>query len=303
MRPQHELVPVLEIGGTHLTAALVEPGDWSVVADSLVRKSLAADGSAEELLGSIAAAGTALNSAGPADWAIAIPGPFDYDAGVGRYQHVGKFDTLRGVNLRDELNTAITPAPASITFLNDADAFGIGEYAVGAARGQERAVCLTLGTGIGSAFLQHGVPIKTGPDVPPDGSAHLLSYQGKALEETVSRRAIRAAYAAAAGDAAADVRDIAERARGGDPVAAQVLFDAFADLGRALAASIHRFGATVLVIGGSMARSWDLVEPALRAGLTDAVPQLAEVPIHPAGRPDDAALSGAAYWVGEHRRR
>ena len=95
-------------------------------------------------------------------------------------------------------DAALRPSPSAVRFLNDADAFGVGEYAVGAARGHDRAVCITLGTGVGSAFLDRGRPVNSGPTVPPDGSIHLVVHDGRPIEETVSRRAIRTAYATSA---------------------------------------------------------------------------------------------------------
>ncbi|MEQ7735800.1 ROK family protein, partial [Escherichia coli] len=193
------------------------------------------------------------------------------------------------------------------------DAFGLGEFALGTAGGSRRCVCITLGTGVGSVFLADGIPVKTGTDVPPDGSCYLLEYQGKPLEETVSRRAIRRAYAKAAAPGLAtadssasdggtspglpDVREIAAAARSGDPVAAAVVQHAFGSLGDALAPYLDRFGAGIRIVGGSMAGSWDLVEPALRTGLAGAAPALAGRPITRAGHGEAAGLVGAAYWA------
>ena len=41
-------------------------------------------------------------------------------------------------------------------FVNDAEAFGLGEWRAGAARGRRRAVAITLGTGVGSVFVADG---------------------------------------------------------------------------------------------------------------------------------------------------
>ncbi|MET7543942.1 ROK family protein [Streptomyces sp. NPDC005507] len=60
----------------------------------------------------------------------------------------------------------LTPEPGALRFPHDADAFGIGEYAAGAAAGHERALCVTLGSGIGSAFIDHGEPVNEGALVP-----------------------------------------------------------------------------------------------------------------------------------------
>lgn len=294
-----ELWPVLEIGGTHLTTALIDTRHWVVAPGSVSHRSFDATRSTDALISAMVEATAAVPDGHRRDWVVAIPGPFDYREGIGRFEHVGKFDSLRDVNVGTLLMARILPSPTSIRFLNDADAFGVGEFAIGAARGHRRTVCVTLGTGVGSAFLDEGEPVNSGPLVPPDGSVHLLEYDGRPLEETVSRRAIRAAYAAAAGlapESVPDVHEIADRSRSGDADAKRVLHDAFASLGFALAPALHRFAATMLVVGGSMSRSWDIVEPALRQGL-NGFPSLGELSVRKAERPDEAALVGAVFWA------
>ena len=298
-------IPVLEIGGTHVTAVLVTANPWNLVPGSLRTARLDADGTAAELLDDLAAAANGLPVGRRSDWVVAVPGPFDYRRGVGLFRDVGKFDSLYGVDVRRGLMTRIRPGPSDVRFLNDADAFGVGEYAAGAARGHDRAVCITLGTGVGSAFLDRGRPVNSGPTVPPDGSIHLVVHEGRPLEETVSRRAIRTAYAAAAAgspdEAAPDVHVIAERSRMGDDLARAVLAHAFVGLGAALAPLVQRFEASILVIGGSMAGSWDIVEPAVRLGLSEAAFDLGRLEVRPAERNQVAALLGAAFWSVNQR--
>ena len=248
----------------------------------------------------LAAAANGLSPGRRSDWVVAIPGPFDYGRGVGLFRDVGKFDRLYGVDVGQGLTARIRPSPSTVRFLNDADAFGVGEYAVGAARGHDRAVCITLGTGVGSAFLDQGRPVNSGPTVPPDGSIHLVLHEGRPIEDTVSRRAIRTAYAAAAGvasaDLAPDVHVIAERSRHGDELARAVLTHAFVGLGAALAPLVHRFEASMVVIGGSMIGSWDIIEPAVRLGLFGTAPDPGHLELRPAERNPVAALVGAAFW-------
>jgi glucokinase len=315
--------PVLEIGGTHVTAALVQEqaSGWTVRAGSMIRRDLDAHGTAADLLDTLAGAANALGGGHNGQWGVALPGPFDYVSGIALYEDVGKFDHLHGVDVRAGLLARLRPGPKRITFLNDADAFGIGEFVVGAAGNSRRGACITLGTGVGSAFLADGVPVKTGNDVPPDGSCYLLEYRGRPLEDTVSRRAIRRAYAEAKAAAAQrvgtvredsvregavteepdagipDVREIAEAGRVGDAVAAAVLEYAFAAVAEAAGPYLERFGAEVLIVGGSIAGSWDIVEPAIRKGLTAAAPELATLPIRKAERSEEAGLIGAAYWA------
>ena len=144
-------------------------------------------------------------------WRFPVPST---TCGDGLFRDVGKFDSLYGVDVRRGLMLRLRPSPSAVRFLNDADAFGLASTR--SAPGHDRAVCITLGTGVGSAFLDRGRPVNSGPTVPPDGSIHLVVHDGRPIEETVSRRAIRTAYATSAGvasaDVAPDVHVIAERA-------------------------------------------------------------------------------------------
>ncbi|WP_033293965.1 ROK family protein [Amycolatopsis jejuensis] len=288
-------VPVLDVGGTHVTAALVDLTTRAPVGN-VVRMPLPAHGSAAEILDGIATAAAMIEVPADARWGIATPGPFDYEAGIGLFRDVGKFDSLYGVDVGAELARRLPAAPAALRFLNDADAFGIGEYVAGAAAGHPRAVCLTLGSGVGSAFLDRGTPVNDGPLVPPEGSAYLLQHQGRPLEETVSRRGIRNAYVRATlgrPDDAPDVRRIADLARRGDRHARAALGDAFRALGATMGPWLAKFDATVLVVGGSIAASWDLVERPLCIGLRLS----SDAELRTAERALDAPLLGAAWWA------
>lgn len=295
-------LPVLEIGGTHVTAALVDLAAGRVLEGSRRRRTLQADAPAEQIIGGIVECAAGLAACPGARWGVAIPGPFDYERGIALFTGVAKFDALHGLDLRRELLDRLPDRPSQVTFLNDAHAFALGEWALGAAAGRSRAVGITLGTGVGSAFLADGATVRSGPEVPPQGLVHLLTHAGRPLEDTVSRRALRRAHAESAGsghDPRADVHDITELARHGDPVARRVLDDAFRALGTVLAPWLARFEATVLVVGGSVAGSWDLLADPVRAGLRAAGGAAPQVEVVRARHLDDAALLGAA-WHTHH---
>ncbi len=281
------LVPVLEVGGTHVTAALVDTGSWTV-AGQPIRRDLDAAAAAGQILSSISAAGAPIASPG-ARWSVALPDPFDYQHGIGRFSGVAKFESLNGVSVRSELLERLAGPPAGIVFCNDADAFTLGEWVRGAATGAIRVTGLTLGTGVGSGWVDGGRIII--PDDPPGGRIHQLSVDGLPLEEVMSRRAIRRAYAARTGYTAADVADIAILARSGQAAAIAVLSRALAALGRCVAGPIRVFEPDVIVVGGSMARSWDLFGPWF-AGGAGSLP-----PVVVAAGADIAPLIGAA-WFG-----
>lgn len=289
-----DIVSVLEVGGTHVTAARVDRTGQRVLAGLWRRAPLDSGGSADEIVASLARCAAQLPTLTASRWAVAVPGPFDYACGIGRYAGVGKFDALNGVDLRFALMPRL-PGAVSISFHNDAHAFGIGEWWAGAAAGRRSAVAVTLGTGIGSCFLRDGHVVQDGPAVPPEGRADLIRYEGRPLEETVSRRALRRAYARATGHDA-DVHEIAERARNGDYAAAQVFERAFGVLGTVLAPYLAKFAPQVVVIGGSIAASWDLVIAPLQAGLCSAEPDRgARIRLVPAKHPTTAPVLGAAY--------
>lgn len=295
--------PVLEIGGTHVTAALADLDHGTVVAGSVRRDRLEAAGTADQITTEILKCGSSLPVQPGARWGVAIPGPFDYSRGIALFTGVGKFDSLYGMDMRSTLSGGLPAQPGSVAFLNDADAFLLGEWLFGAAAGHDRCIGITLGTGIGSAFLADGTLRTHGSDVPPQARIDLLEIAGRPLEDFVSRRAIRSAYASRTNvthhsgrPATPDVAEIAARARAGDHIARSVLTAAFETLGTVLAPWLAAFRATVLVVGGSMTGSWDLLEPALRAGLTrpqEGTP--ARVDVRTAAQPDHAALLGAAW--------
>jgi glucokinase len=281
-------IPVLDIGGTHVTAALVDPSSWTVVGEAH-RADVDSHAPAGAILTAFATAGRALGELGDAVWAIAMPDPFDYVRGIGRFHGVAKFEALDGVDVRAALRERLPGRPRDIVFCNDADAFTVGEWVAGSAVGTTRVVGLTLGTGVGSGWIAGGHIVD--PHVPPGGRAHLLFVDGVPLEDAMSRRAIQRAYATATGDAAADVREIADRAREGDEAATIVLARALRSLGSALAVPVRDFGAEVVVVGGSMSRSWDLFDDWFREGAGD----IAMPPVRVAADPDGAPLVGAAH--------
>jgi glucokinase len=291
------LIPALEVGGTHVTAAVVDLATGQVLTATRNRRPLDSGGPATDVIQTLLAVAAPVAAAGRnATLGVAIPGPFDYARGIGRFEGVAKFASLSGLDVGAALRAGLDGMVARIAFLNDADAFVLGEWAWGAAVGHRRAVGVTLGTGIGSGFLDEGRVVVDGPLVPPDGSVHLLSIDGQPLEETVSRRALlrRARLAIEGLPSDADVLDVARSARAGDPRARRVFDDALSVLGAALAPWLVRFEASVLVVGGSMAGSWDLVRPPLVAALRRAGPALAGLAVRRAAHPEDSALIGAA---------
>ncbi len=176
------------------------------------------------------------------------------------------------------------------------------------------ASAITLGTGIGSAFIADGELRHEGPGVPPEGRVDLLHIGGLALEEVVSARAIERLYQERTGVVPDGAAFVARQARNGDKTAAcRAAAPHSSNSATALRPWLEEFRASVLIIGGSMTGSWDLIGPALWQGLGSAKPtrggqpakggqgggaaSLAGLTAAVAARPEHAALLGAAAYA------
>lgn len=292
------LVPVAEVGGSHISAAMVDVSTGHVLVEGAARLPLAADGDAQAFVSTFERCARHLPVGRGQVWAVALPGPFDYAKGIALYQGVGKFEALYGLDLRDALSEALPGPPGHVVFLNDAHAFLWGEWHFGAARGYSRCVGLTLGTGIGSAFMDDGVIVQDGPRTPPEGRMDLVTVNGQRLEQFVSARAVVSRYRQVTGLSVATVVEVADRARQGDPRAVQVLEEAFVALGRALGPWLAAFGAEVVVAGGAMTGSWNLIGPAVSRGLSETGEGPAAA-LLTCTRGAEAALLGAAVFASQ----
>ncbi len=219
---------------------------------------------------------------------LAFPGPFDYEAGISQMDH--KLVYLKGVNLREMLASAFGCTPQSVRFINDAAAFLLGELGAGAARNIDKVICITLGTGVGSAFAVDGERVIEGRGVPNGGEIWNLPYHGGILEDQLSARGIRSAYKERT-QTDRDVADIAHSVERDQ--AARETFEEFGrNLGTALRTLLPDFAPATVVMGGNISRSAQLFLPTAKKALGDTPFELKVSALF-----DSAALYGAAlHW-------
>ncbi len=212
---------------------------------------------------------------------VSTPGPFDFAGGMSRMKH--KFPAIFGLPIRPWLQDALPGVP--VDFLHDSTAFILGE-----ARPEFRSpACVMLGTGFGFACMREGRVLVNESRTP----AVILwnhPFRGGIVEDTISRRALRAAYAEKTGtDGSLDVKEIADACRAGDP-AAKAVFDGLSDaLAELLAPILEKLGSDALILGGQISRSADLFMPGLLAKLP--------CPVALSEHPDSAALVGCARFA------
>ncbi len=268
--PAGNCVLAFDVGGSHVAAAVCCGKDFHlgpvVTAPHSARQTSEAFVGLLHELGAKAEAGRKANGG----VMLAVPGPFDLEAGVSLMRH--KLPYLYGVDLRKAVAERFSVPPAQVRFLNDANAFLLGEIGAGAARGFRRAVGLTLGTGIGAAFAVEGHIVAEGEGVPPGGEIWNLPYEGGIVEDFISARAIAGNYRQRTGSER-EVVDLATAAAS-DPASLQAFQDFGAHLGEVIRTRIGGFHADVIVLGGGIARSASLFMPAVQSQLGRSAVQL-----------------------------
>jgi glucokinase len=194
---------------------------------------------------------------------------------------------------------------------NDANAAAIGEWRVGAGRGHDDLVMLTVGTGLGGGVIAGGKPFRgsNGGGVelghvvivhdgrPCQGACHGHGH----LEPYVTGLAATIAAREAFGPAA-DAHRLVRLANEGDEIARGILTEIGRYLGSGMGSFANIFEPELIVIGGGFGiAAWDyLVPPAEEVMRREALrPMRDEVRVVRAKLGTAAGLIGAAFVAFE----
>lgn len=273
----------VDIGGSHITAALVDLTNRSLLPGTLIRKPVNAQAGATEIIAVWSnAMEEAFGKQPPAfrKIGIAMPGPFEYEKGISRIRGLHKYDALYGMNVKELLATRLHIRPEDIRLMNDAGCFLRGEVFSGAARGFKRAIGLTLGTGLGTATYADGMA--------QDAALWQTPFKEGKAEDYISSRWFVQRYHALSGQRLQGVKEIRERFPQ-DPVARQLFAEFAGNLAGFLDFFIRKEAPEVVVMGGNIARAYELFANELKARLTAKA-----IPIQLAQLGEEAALIGAA---------
>jgi glucokinase len=275
----------IDIGGTKLAAGLALP-DGTLLAED--RQPSNASGGPGAMIERVIEMSRALMAASRdvgevAAIGIGCGGPLDPWRGVvlNALNNPGWVDIPLVQRIEDALGR-----PAYLD--NDANAAALGEHRFGAGRGVRHMVYLTISTGVGGGVilddrLYHGA----------NGNAAELGHISVAvrggrschcgsigcLEAYASGTNIAARYREALGAEAPDVTasDVADAVRAGEPVARAVWDETMELLGGGIVSIVHAFNPQLVVLGGGVTRSGDLLfEPVRRVVRERAMPWLAE---------------------------
>jgi glucokinase len=233
---------------------------------------------------------------------VAVPGLVNEEAGIAL---VSANLEWRDVPLRSLLEERLG-IPVAVG--HDVRVASIAEGLLGAARGSENYLFLTLGTGVGAAVVLHGAPYAGAHGVggefghmtiQPNGPLCGCGHRG-CVEALASAAAVARRYCALAQtQEAVTARDVAERAIAGDMMAAQIWSEAVDALGLGIANYITLLDPERVVIGGGMADAGPALFQPLVARLAAEARFQPVPPVLPAALGNDAGYLGAALraWL------
>jgi len=291
----------VDIGGKHICCAAVDLGKNLLLTDSRARGEINNQASAGEILegwaGAIRQTLSGLDREKLKGIGFAMPGPFDYLRGIARFERVEKFESLNGIHVSRELRQRLElPEDVQFRYMNDATAFAIAESWIGMARGFNRMLALTLGTGFGSAFLENGIPVIEGNKVPAEGCVWHLPFRDGIADDSFSTRWFERSYAAKTGKNVQGVREIAVLAKT-ETSALELFADYGSNMGTFLAPWLQKFEAGVVVLGGNISGAYELFGPFLQKSLEAAG---VSVQIRISELKEDAAILGSARLISDN---
>jgi glucokinase len=282
-----------DIGGTHITAALIDLRNKTIIPSSIKRAGVNAAGSAEEIL--TAWSHCIIGSKG--DKAIesiclAMPGPFDYEAGISLMRGQAKYESLYQLNIKDGLAKLLNCQAHFVYLDNDAACFLQGEVFNGAAeKYTDRTVIgVTLGTGLGSAVYKAATS--------KNADMWCWPFKEGIAEDYLCTRWFVKRWQELTGAPINGVKEMAQL-----PATNQQANEVFAEFGGNLADFLQDFIANespaAIVIGGNIAKAFDRFGPILQSIIGSKFPRLK---IEQAILGEEASLSGAvSSWLHKQK--
>ena len=291
----------VDLGGTNLRAAAISrdgkmlnkiagstpvSGGRNAVVDDMVRaiETLEAGLSGQKLAGV----------------GVGVPGFIQMDKGiVVGAPNLPAFDNYP---VRDEIEKRLG---AQVILENDANAAALGEKWMGAGRGIDDLILITLGTGIGGGIVSSGKILRgylgmAGEighvTISPNGYPCGCGNTGCA-EKYASATAVSAMARLLNLGHDLSAEDVFNLAKGGNERARMIYTTVGTSLGTLLAMLVNVFNFPLYLLGGGMTGAWDLFEPAMLAELEHRsfIYRKAPPRIERAALAGDAGLFGAAY--------
>ena len=188
-----------------------------------------------------------------------------------------------------------------VTLCNDARAFAIAEWKLGAAHGHDNVVAVTLGTGLGCGIVVDGRLIR-GPGelghVKVNDSGTPCGCGATGCLETVASASgmVRQAREAIARGESTSLVTLRDELTAKAAVAAGIVAIAGDSLGAALAALVTSLGTEIVVIGGGLSSALDILTPVIEAPIRERAAIIGDCRVVASSLGLHAGAIGAALW-------
>jgi glucokinase len=275
----------IDIGGSHITLAQVDPEKREIISSTYVREHVNSFDDKETIFSAwVSAIEKAAHDLIKDQLLIgvAMPGPFDYENGISLMQQ-GKFIDIYQVNIREELARRLSVSHNQIHFVNDAAAFMEGEVFGGCAQGFRRIFGVTLGTGLGTTFYNG--------EFATDEDLWDSPFKDSIFEDYLATRWFVKRYEELTGEQISGTKDLLDK-----PLELQKqIFDEYADsFSEFIVKHVDHYKPEVLVIGGNIAKAYPHFEKRFIQNVTKNNINL-QVKISAIF--EDAAILGAASYA------
>ncbi|OXB02265.1 hypothetical protein B0A75_04380 [Flavobacterium oncorhynchi] len=289
----------LDIGGTHITAAIIDIVDMKVMDFSVHKESFDSNMPVEEVMTiwekAIRTSFKNSKVEKTSGLAVCMPGPFDYTNGICWIKDQSKYEHFYGLNVRDLFQDKLDlSSDFPILFENDAVCFGKGEVFKDSGNLSKKVMAITLGTGLGACFIDKGESISTGNSVPKEGEIYDLPYKEGIAEDYVSVRGLLAGYFALSGKKVNNGLELFNLAKTGDTMAAKVFEQMGEDLAEIVLPWLEKFGADSFIIGGKIANASEFFLPVFNQKIKEAG---SEIVVSISTDNEKAALLGATSML------
>lgn len=243
-----------DIGGTHITSAIVDCSNWTIIHHTINRLHLNSDLDAKSIFQSWTSNMQHTLTQFPQGVdgiGIAIPGPFDYEKGISLIQNQGKYESLYNIDITAGINANL-PKAYTLKYINDAAAFLQGEVFAENLDHKSKVLGITLGTGLGSAVWECGQKSF-------DANLWNSPYKDSIFEEYLVTRWFTTRFKELSGHEEKGFKEIKEKHMGTE--ALHTLMQEYSQsLLDFLAFFSKKYGTLSFVIGGSIAKAWDFIK-------------------------------------------
>ena len=230
--------------------------------------------------------------------AISICGPFDYEKGVCLIKNLDKYDSIYNQNIKKILQEKLSISTnIPIIFDPDAWSYGRGEVCFNDYENYKRLIVFTMGTGIGSCFIDNKKVVSGGKGDPWFGWISGQEYKNGILNDFTSSIYMQNLYLKKTNEKIS-IKTMAERARENDKTAKHIFNEMGNTLGFFLKQHfVEEFKTECIVFGGQISLSADLFIDKIKYHLKDCT---FIKKITKAKDIQFAALKGAAYILLNH---